>query len=74
MSWPQEAVFRSLLQKIATKATPPRLERAAQVAVDDEDHAFKHICLLVIKELKQLKPQYKCVEKIKQHFAGGCIN
>ena len=59
MPWANESAFRSVLSKIGRKATQERLKKIAELAVADEEYHVKHACAMVLKEMKNLKPQYK---------------
>jgi hypothetical protein len=57
--WEKEEAFRTLLHKIAAKATSERLATASDLALENDEAAVKHVSGLVLKELKQLKSAYK---------------
>ncbi|KAL4542337.1 hypothetical protein Ndes2526B_g09303 [Nannochloris sp. 'desiccata'] len=59
MPWEKEEAFRVLLHKIATKATPERLAKAAASALENDEAAVKYVSGIILKEMKQLKPTYK---------------
>jgi hypothetical protein len=59
MPWEKEEAFRVLLHKIAIKATPERLAKAAEMALENNEAAVKNVSGIILKEMKQLKPGYK---------------
>ena len=61
MRWPEETAFRTLLRKkITLKATNERLERIAEMAIVAENAGFaKHVAALVLKAMREMKPDYK---------------
>ena len=59
MPWHQEEAFRVLLHKIASKATEERLAKAVDLALENDEAGVKYVSGRILKEMKQLKAQYK---------------
>jgi hypothetical protein len=68
MVWEHEQDFRALLKDITKKASKEHLDLIAELAVSDAV-AYKIVCALLLKELKQVKPDYR----IKIIFAMSSI-
>ena len=56
MGWDGEADFKHALRQVARSATRDRLELVAIAAVEEEEVAYKVVAHLLLKTLKEVKP------------------
>jgi hypothetical protein len=59
MGWAGEAEFKHILRQVAHGATRERLELLATLAVEEELLAYKVVTAVLVKKLKEVKPQYR---------------